>query len=133
MNLLQMMLSWFSKPEPPPPRGALCYFAQATGSQELFVEEPVGTRVSVNDQVHGRWNTRVEYLVVERSFVGNRWILRAQTRKVGYLPADLCARARDLKARVDHATPGMLWPGHYYLCEYVSGRVNSGGSAAWGY
>lgn len=131
-----MILSLFAPKPETPPRGVLCFFALATGPNELVAEEPLRI-FGVNEQPHDKWNTRVEILVVnEQRFVGSRRFLAPVQRKVGYVQASFYntfkERAPNL-VQIDHALPGNLRTQRHYICEYVSGRISGGGTATFGY
>ena len=136
MSLLQMILDYFSPKPEKPPRGALCFFALATGPNELVAEEPLRI-FGVNEQPHDKWNTRVEFLVVdEHRFLGGRHFLAPVRRKVGYVQASFYntfkERAPNL-VQIDHALPGNLSTQRHYICEHLSAPIKGGGTAAFGY
>lgn len=123
--------SIFSKKEPPPPRGAIAFIGRATAPDTVEVEWPIRT-FSINEQVHGKWDTPVKFLIVESTGAGpaGKSVYRAKRGIAGYLPK----KAVDLgqsKIRMRSAVPGMLTPGQYYLCSFAEGTV--GGMAGFGY
>jgi hypothetical protein len=131
-----MILDFFSPKPEKPPRGALCFFALATGPNELVAEEPLRI-FGVNEQPHDKWTARVEFLVVdEQRCVGGRRFLAPVKRKVGYLQGSFYNTFKERAAslvQLDHALPGNLSSQRHYICEYVSGRISGGGTATFGY
>ena len=133
MSLIDLFgfFSWFSKREPPPPRGALAFVARATSSEVLEAEWPLRT-FSINEQVQGKWDTQIRFLIVDSLPGGpaGKSTFRVKRVLVGYLPQKAVAAGQS-RIRMHGVAPGMLSQGDYYLCSFAEGTVS--GMAAFGY